>query len=161
IRKGFRSSRGAMRGTIGGAPILPGIVGFATVAIGVGPFVSLIYALVRIPCLRFLTGPSFDLDPSFEQTTESLLAVCGNLFGTNHIRIAAGDRAEVQKLLAVAHGNGERLVYMHAANRIAYQPSRQIRSLRVTGTIRAVLLYSGALQKRTENAAKQPSAPRD
>src|SRR6266481_3920101 len=40
MRKGFRSSRGAMRGTIGGAPIcLVGVVGFATVAIGVGPFV--------------------------------------------------------------------------------------------------------------------------
>src|SRR6266849_6460233 len=40
MRKGFRSSRGAMRGTMGGAPIcLVGAVGFATVAIGVGPFV--------------------------------------------------------------------------------------------------------------------------
>src|SRR5882762_9245502 len=46
MRKGFRSSRGAMRGTMGGAPIcLVGAVGFATVAIGVGPF---LYSI----CLR-------------------------------------------------------------------------------------------------------------
>jgi hypothetical protein len=39
MRNGFKSSRGAMRGTIGGAPIcLSGPVGFTTVAICVGPF---------------------------------------------------------------------------------------------------------------------------
>src|SRR5271163_4725323 len=39
MRNGFKSSRGAMRGTIGGAPIcLSGPVGFTTVAIGFGPF---------------------------------------------------------------------------------------------------------------------------
>jgi hypothetical protein len=39
MRNGFKSSRGAMRGTIGGAPICRnGDVGFATVAIGFGPF---------------------------------------------------------------------------------------------------------------------------
>src|SRR6202030_87806 len=41
MRKGFKSSRGAMRGTMGGAPIcLVGAVGFATVAIGSGPFLK-------------------------------------------------------------------------------------------------------------------------
>jgi hypothetical protein len=35
-----------MRGTIGGAPIcLVGVVGFATVAIGIGPFVCSIYSI--------------------------------------------------------------------------------------------------------------------
>jgi hypothetical protein len=43
-----------MRGTIGGALIFVGVVGFATVAIGVGPFV-LSYSLVRP------TWPRFDL----------------------------------------------------------------------------------------------------
>src|SRR5213082_1666474 len=55
MRNGFRSSRGAMRGTMGGAPIcLVGAVGFATVAIGVGPFV---YSI----CLRnaSFTWPKF------------------------------------------------------------------------------------------------------
>ncbi len=57
MRKGFKSSRGAMRGTIGGAPIcLPGIVGFATVAISVGPFVCLIYLSTRLS-----TWPGFNL----------------------------------------------------------------------------------------------------
>src|SRR5882762_2408164 len=46
MRNGFKSSRGAMRGTIGGAPIcLVGVVGFATVAIGIGPFVCSIYSI--------------------------------------------------------------------------------------------------------------------
>jgi hypothetical protein len=45
MRNGLRSSRGAMRGTMGGAPICRiGAVGFATVAIGVGPFVNSFYA---------------------------------------------------------------------------------------------------------------------
>src|ERR1700730_9050560 len=46
MRNGFRSSRGAMRGTIGGVPICRvGVVGFATVAIGIGPFVCSIYSM--------------------------------------------------------------------------------------------------------------------
>src|ERR1700682_4036986 len=46
MRNGFRSSRGAMRGTIGGVPICRvGVVGFATVAIGIGPFVCSIYSI--------------------------------------------------------------------------------------------------------------------
>src|SRR5215472_1640716 len=54
MRKGFRSSRGAMRGTNGGALIFVGVVGFATVAIGVGPFL-LSYSLGSP------TWPRFDL----------------------------------------------------------------------------------------------------
>src|ERR1700741_3763847 len=39
MRKGFNSSRGAIRGTIGGAgTVRPGTGGFATVAISFGPF---------------------------------------------------------------------------------------------------------------------------
>src|ERR1700736_4994546 len=41
MRNGFKSSRGAIRGTMGGVPIcLVGAVGFATVAIGSGPFLN-------------------------------------------------------------------------------------------------------------------------
>src|SRR5579862_1857865 len=42
MRKGFSSSRGAIRGTIGGAPVgRVGTGGFATVAISFGPFLCL------------------------------------------------------------------------------------------------------------------------
>src|ERR1700686_2457878 len=42
MRKGFNSSRGAIRGTIGGAPVgRVGTGGFATVAISFGPFLYL------------------------------------------------------------------------------------------------------------------------
>src|SRR5579859_7827931 len=42
MRKGFNSSRGAIRGTIGGAPVgRVGTGGFATVAISFGPFLCL------------------------------------------------------------------------------------------------------------------------
>src|SRR2546429_7224845 len=60
MRKGFRSSRGAMRGTIGGTLIFVGVVGFATVAIGVGPFV-LSYSLVRPTWPRLGILPSIPL----------------------------------------------------------------------------------------------------
>src|SRR5450432_1270889 len=49
IRKGFKSSRGAMRGTIGGVPIgLAGAVGFATVAIGSGRFLKSVLNQKRV-----------------------------------------------------------------------------------------------------------------
>src|ERR1700675_2607066 len=52
MRNGFRSSRGAMRGIIGG------IVGFATVAIGFGPFLyAASLAIDRVRSSYYLTGP--------------------------------------------------------------------------------------------------------
>jgi|SRR5215831_18498114 len=66
----------------------------------------------------------------------------------------------MQELLAVAHGNGEGFVHMHATNWIAHQPSRQIRTLRLAGSIRSSLLgRCGVLQQRAKHTAKQPGAP--
>src|SRR5215472_9255426 len=87
------------------------------------------------------------------------LAARCKLFGTNNIRIAAGDRTEMQQLLAVAHRNGQCLVNMHPANRIADQTSRPIPRRWLTGGIRALLPVCGVLQQRAEKAAQQPSAP--
>src|SRR5271154_1088578 len=59
MRNGFKSSRGAILGTIGGVPIcLVGVVGFATVAIGVGPFVNSFYRSRRLQIVR-CTWPEF------------------------------------------------------------------------------------------------------
>jgi hypothetical protein len=93
--------------------------------------------------------------------TGVFLAACCKLFGTNNIRIATANGAEVQQLLAVAHGNRECLIDVHATNRIAHKPSREIRSLRIAGPIRALWRRRSVLQQRAENSAKQPSAPRD
>src|SRR5580765_5010265 len=98
MRNGFRSSRGAMRGTIGGVPIcLVGVVGFATVAIGIGPFVCSIYSITSA-----FTWPNSNLvRPALR------LAVCGEFLGAFGIRVAAGGGAEVQKLPLVPKRNGE------------------------------------------------------
>ena len=67
----------------------------------------------------------------------------------------------MQQLISFAHGNGECLIHMHAANRIAHQSPRETRRLWLTGCIRSLLLVCGVLQQRAENAAKQPGAPGD
>src|SRR5713226_9676018 len=63
MRKGFKSSRGAMRGTIDGVPICRnGAPDFATVAIGVGPFVSSFFSeLFALPLFlpAYFTWPEF------------------------------------------------------------------------------------------------------
>src|SRR5437667_10131799 len=110
MRNGFRSSRGAMRGTMGGAPIcLVGAVGFATVAIGVGPFV---YSI----CLRnaSFTWPKFG-------SSKFRLSVRGKLPRINGIRIAAGSRTKVYEFVSVAERNGTRFLHVHSTYGIAYQ----------------------------------------
>ena len=77
-----------MRGTIGGTLIFVGVVGFATVAIGVGPFVWSLFARAF-----YLAQIRFSI-PIFVRPKSSL-AVCRKLFGTNNIRIATSDGAEM------------------------------------------------------------------
>ena len=63
-----------MRGTIGGAPIcLPGIVGFATVAIGVGPFLCLSYHLCVLILIRFAVHPSVNPRKAFQPCAANFL----------------------------------------------------------------------------------------
>src|SRR5437016_12009460 len=119
MRNGFRSSRGAMRGTIGGVPIcLVGAVGFATVAIGVGPFV---YAILRS---SVFTRPICKI----RSKENSVLTICRKLLHIGGVRVAAGMGAEVEKLAPFPERNGERFVQVHTANRVAYQPTRRNRS---------------------------------
>src|SRR5438132_12062804 len=129
MRKGFKSSRGAMRGTMGGARIcLVGAVGFATVAIGVGPFV---YSI----CLRnFLF-----IWPKFKVTASKFwLSIRRKLLRINGIRVAAGSGAKVMKLTSVPERNGTRFVHMHPTYRIAHQSARRgWNSGRTMGSLRA------------------------
>src|SRR5882757_621202 len=96
MRKGFRSSRGAMRGTRGGVPIcLVGAVGFATVAIGVGPFV---YSI----CLN----KSVSLGPSSKTVLKKpALSVRRRLSDVDGVSVAAGRGAEVEKFAGIPEWN--------------------------------------------------------
>src|SRR5260370_18276661 len=110
MRKGFRSSRGAMRGTMGGVPIcLVGGVGFATVAIGVG---RLVYSMC--PRNNLFTWPKF-------RSSKFQLSVRRKLPRINGIRIAASRGAKVDELPSIPERNGTRFVHVHPAYRIAHQ----------------------------------------
>src|SRR6476660_6029783 len=116
MRNGFKSSRGAMRGTMGGAPIcLVGVVGFATVAIGIGPFVCSIYS----PTSAFTWPISNRLRPAL------LLAVCSELPTAFSIRIAARRGTEMEKLTGVPKWNRESFIHVHPANRVTHQAPPQ------------------------------------
>src|ERR1700737_1319237 len=129
MRKGFRSSRGAMRGTTGGVPIcLVGAVGFATVAIGVGPFV---YSICRRNSVS--TWPEFKT-----RLREFYLSVCRKLPGVDGVRSAAGRGAEVEKLAPFPIRNGKRLVHVHAAHRIAHQSASRSRPRNPGGCFRSI-----------------------
>src|SRR5215469_1462659 len=151
MRKGFRSSRGAMRGTSGGAPsCLSG--GFASVAISFGPFVCSIY-----PRISKFTWPVFPIIP-----LELRLSVCRELSRAGDMSIAASQGTEMQQLAIFAQRNGKRFINMHAAYGIAYQTVGTRRSLWCCGTGSVLLLLGGGVfQHPAENAAKKPRAPRD
>src|SRR5438445_6917949 len=141
MRNGFRSSRGAMRGTIGGVPIcLVGAVGFATVAIGVGPFVYAIYLRSSV-----FTWPILQI----RSKENSVLTICRKLLHIGGVRVAAGMGAKVEKLAPFPERNGERFVHVHAANRVAHQPARRNRGLCRRWSIRRRCLGS--------NVPKQPA----
>src|SRR5580700_8942976 len=97
MRNGFNSSRGAMRGTIGGAfTVRLGTAGFATVAIRFGPFLCLesMYLLRTFELLRFLTLPA-------------TLRAGGNLQSSVQIFVPAFGGAEVQDFSVLFERQGE------------------------------------------------------
>ena len=132
---------------MGGVPIcLVGAVGFATVAIGVGPFV---YSI----CLRnaSFTWPKFG-------SSKFRLSVRGKLPRINGIRIAAGSRTKVYEFVSVAERNGTRFVHVHSTYGIAYQSARTrwdcatgISGLRA----RSLLIPEDA----TDDTAQEPQSP--
>src|SRR5215471_16272621 len=151
MRKGFRSSRGAMRGTSGGAPsCLSG--GFASVATSFGPFVCSIY-----PRISKFTWPILRIIPWVTR-----LSVCRELSCAGDMGVAASDGAEMQELAVFAQRNGKRFIHMHAAYRIAHQAARASRCLRRDRAGSVLLLRGGGVsQDPAENAAKKPRTPRN
>src|SRR6266436_5229542 len=114
MRKGFSSSRGAIRGTIGGAPVgRVGTGGFATVAISFGPF--LCSGLKTLGCYRttllFLQRNS---------------GVGGEFLRCVHKRIAAFLGAKENRLpAAAAFRERQSLGQVHSADRVTNQFSGQ------------------------------------
>src|SRR5579885_1767122 len=107
MRKGFRSSRGAMRGTRGGT------VGFTTVAISFGPFLG-----TRISSYlesgpnrqNFLPAGISHLRPFAASGSNTGLGIRG---------------AKVQQLIALLQRQGHLFRYVHPANRIPHQLARR------------------------------------
>src|SRR5438552_17027092 len=147
MRKGFRASRGAMRGTMGGSPIcLVGVVGFATVAIGVGPF---FYSICLINAV--FTWPKF-------RSSKFWLSVRRKLPRINGIGVAASSGAKVDELASVSERNGTRFVDVHSTYRIAHQPACRRRSIdRSFGCLRA---RSRVIPEHAaDDAAQEPQSP--
>jgi hypothetical protein len=140
---------------MGGVPIcLIGAVGFATVAIGVGPFV---YSM-NFPSECFASlGPG---TISVSVQTQMCSPIGSKLSGAVYIRIAAGDRAKVHQLASLAQRNGKRFIHMHAANGVLYQPPRCASRLGC-GSVSQVLLRGklGLPEQPANEAAQQPHAP--
>src|SRR5882724_5553984 len=110
MRKGFNSSRGAIRGTIGGPPVSRvGTGGFATVAISFGPFLCLGLNSPACCCAALL----------FVQLNSG---VGCELLWRIHKLVAAFLGAKVHRLsAAAAFRERQSLRNMHAADRIAHQ----------------------------------------
>src|SRR5580704_125134 len=150
MRNGFKSSRGAMRGTRGGVPnCRVGAVGFATVAIGVGPFVNSIF-------LRTLLSHwAQNLKPSALGNSP----IRRKLFRFTSIRIAASDGAEVQKLAVFTQRDGQRLIHMHSTHGIPHQLARHARHLSFARHIRRCWRSARIAEHPGDETAQQPGAP--
>src|SRR5215470_6198349 len=122
MRNGFRSSRGAIRGIIGGT------VGLATVAIGCRSFLLRWVVRVRFYSFTWPQKPKTCVSTVLKVARGSELGVCRQfLFGTC-VLVPASDGAEVQCLSTLAQRNSKRLGHMNSTNRVAHQspcgPSR-------------------------------------
>src|SRR5208283_103670 len=123
MRKGFNSSRGAIRGTIGGAPVgRVGTGGFATVAISFGPF--LCSCLNSPACCR----------------TEPLSLHCNSGVGRKlpwlaHKLVPAFLGAEENSLSVILFRNRKSLGEMHTAHRVSNQLPRHRIARHIHGLI--------------------------
>src|SRR6202795_4943469 len=108
MRKGFSSSRGAIRGTIGGAPVgRVGTGGFATVAISFGPFLC--------SCLN---SPACCLAALLYVQRNS--GIGRELPGLIHKFVTAFLRATENRLSAAAFHNRQSFGQVHPAHRVPY-----------------------------------------
>src|ERR1700722_2879288 len=120
MRNGFRSSRGAMRGIIGGT------AGLATVAISFRSFP--VRDVTRTRSSVFFL--SHELGPTTTAKSFSDLSRGGDLFCVRvfvlagigkQIFVATGDGTEVQQLSAFAQRNGQHFGHMRSTDRVANQ----------------------------------------
>src|ERR1700743_26342 len=141
MRNGLRSSRGAMRGTIGGT------AGLATVAIGFRSFRVRALSATSLDCGRV---PCVALVPLARQQPQTFGLAPGNsrsavrdfLFVSRRvgqqIPIAALNRAKMNEFPTVTQRNRHDLGYVRPANWITYQAPRRphgalpARNLRIT-----------------------------
>ena len=145
MRKGFNSSRGAIRGTIGGAPVgRVGTGGFATVAISFGPF--LCFCLNSPACCRAAL--------LFFQRNSGI----GREFpGLIHKFAAAFFGAKENRLSAAAFYNRQSLGQVHPAHRVPYQLSGH----RPARHINRLLPVAGRGAHAVHKPSQQGDAPRD
>src|SRR5712675_261685 len=119
IRNGFRSSRGAIRGTIGCT------AGFTTVAIGVGPFLfSVVFKAFVIkscrPSTAYLRAPNHK-NSEFLKISACESTIRGTPQNAAFVLGAALLRTEVLRLAVGAHWQCQFFRQVHSANRILNQ----------------------------------------
>src|SRR5437879_2303276 len=146
MRKGFSSSRGAIRGTIGGAPVgRAGTGGFATVAISFGPFLC---SCLNLPaCCRAAL--------LFVQTKSG---VGRELPRRIHKLVAAFFGAKVNRLSAAASlRNRQGFGKVHSAHWVPDQLSRD----RIVRHINRLLLACNGAAHPVHQASQEGNAPRN
>src|SRR4030095_7002089 len=112
MRNGFRSSRGAIRGTSGGA------AGFTTVAIGVGPFLfSVVLRHSSQASLLAYLSPSGPIK-SANLETWGCSAVCRAPQNAALIFLAALLGTEILRLAVGVHRQSQFLRHMHPTDRV-------------------------------------------
>src|SRR6266404_5826117 len=120
MRNGFRSSRGAIRGTIGCT------AGFTTVAIGVGPFLfSVVFKAFELKSCRtstaYLQAPTTK-NSEFQKISARESTIRGTPQNATFIFRPAFLRAEVLRLAIGAHWQCQFFRQVHSANRVLDQP---------------------------------------
>ncbi len=145
MRKGFNSSRGAIRGTIGGAPVgRVGTGGFATVAISFGPFLCL--CLKSPACCRAAL--------LFVQESSGIGRELPRL---NHKFVAAFFGAKEDRLSTAVFRDRQSFRQMHPADRIPHQfPGH-----RITRHINRLLPAGGGTAHAVHDSPQQGNAPRN
>ena len=145
MRKGFSSSRGAIRGTIGGAPVgRVGTGGFATVAISFGPF--LCSCLNSPACCRAAL--------LFVQKNSGIGRELPRL---NHKFVAAFFGAKEDRLSTTVFRDRQSFRQMHPADRVPHQfPGH-----RITRHINRLLPAGGGTAHAFHDSPQQGNAPRN
>jgi hypothetical protein len=110
---------------------LAGAVGFATVAIGSGPFLKSV--LIQKNVAHLIAG-----------IISVTLCIRRQFSRRTQIGIAASGRTEMQQFAIFAQRNGEHLGKVHTAHRIAHQEARGLRRMHIARGLRWFLRWSAS-----------------